>query len=92
MTRNTTIRDRHRRIIAKTQPPCGICGHPIDYALQHPDPKSYVVDHITPLIKGGTDTLDNKQAAHRDCNRSKSDKMPTDTAVGLRIYETARQW
>lgn len=91
MTRNTTTRDRHRRTIARDHPPCGICGHPIDYDLPHTDPRSYVVDHIVPRAKDGPDTLDNKQAAHRDCNRAKSDKLPGDH-VGARIYETARTW
>ena len=72
--RNTTIRDKHRRTIARSKPPCGICGGEIDYTLPHLDPMAYVVDHITALNRGGTDTLDNVQAAHRRCNRDKSDK------------------
>lgn len=86
--RNTTVRDRDRKTIARTKPPCGICGQDIDYTLPHLDPKSYVVDHVTPLNKGGTDTLDNKQAAHRDCNRTKSDTV----ADGSRVYVTWRTW
>lgn len=73
--RSTTIRDRHRTTIARTQPPCALCGKPIDYTLHHLDPMSYVVDHVLPLNRGGTDTLDNKQAAHRSCNRAKSDRV-----------------
>ena len=72
--RNTTIRDKHRRTIARSEPPCGICGGEIDYTLPHLDPMAYVVDHIIALNRGGTDTLDNKQAAHRHCNRAKSDR------------------
>ncbi|BBZ65805.1 hypothetical protein MINS_12340 [Mycolicibacterium insubricum] len=88
--RNTTTRDEHRRIIARDEPPCGICGQPIDYRLNHRHPRSFVVDHITPRARGGPDTLDNKQAAHRDCNRAKSDKtvMPT-TGV---TFVTERNW
>jgi 5-methylcytosine-specific restriction endonuclease McrA len=69
--RNTTIRDRHRNAIARGQPACGICGQPIDYDLPHLNPGSFVVDHIIPLDLGGPDTLANKQAAHRSCNRTK---------------------
>jgi len=72
--RSTTVRDRHRRIIAQSKPPCGICGGAIDYNLPYFHPESFVVDHIIPLKAGGKDTLDNKQAAHRACNRAKSDK------------------
>lgn len=74
MRRHTTTRDRHRAAIARTQPPCGICGQPIDYTLPHTDPSSYVVDHVIALDLGGPDTLANKQAAHRDCNRAKGAK------------------
>jgi 5-methylcytosine-specific restriction endonuclease McrA len=88
--RNTTRRDRDRAYIRRTQPPCGICGQPIDYTLPHLDPQSYVVDHITPLNKGGLDTRDNKQAAHRSCNRTKSDTTADDLAP--RTYETWRRW
>lgn len=64
--RSTTIRDRHRKIIARGKPPCGICGNEIDYTItDHLDPMAYVVDHIVPVAKGGPDELANKQAAHR---------------------------
>jgi 5-methylcytosine-specific restriction endonuclease McrA len=39
-----------------------------------PHPMSFVVDHVIPLNRGGTDTIANKQAAHRRCNRAKSDR------------------
>lgn len=72
---NTTVRDRHRKLIACSHPCCGICDEPIDYDLPHLDPRSFVVDQILPLRHGGTDTIDNKQAAHRACNRVKSDRL-----------------
>lgn len=74
--RNTTIRDRHRKQIAHDQPPCGICGNPINYELPHTDPNSYVVDHIIPINKGGADALANKQAAHRQ-HGDATDSNPT---------------
>ena len=72
--RNTTIRDNHRRTIARTQPPCWICGEQIDYTLKYPHKRSFVVDHIVALHRGGADTLENKAAAHAECNREKSNK------------------
>lgn len=75
MRRNTTIRDRHRATIARAQPPCWLCGQPIDYSLKYPDPASYVVDHVVPLDAGGEDALSNKRAAHRICNSRKSNKQ-----------------
>src|SRR5690349_20027157 len=76
--RNTATRDRNRGIIRRGQPPCALCGQPIDYTLKWPDPKCYVVDHIEPLGENPTperiaelDVIENKQPAHHDCNRKK---------------------
>lgn len=76
--RNTATRDRHRRTLARTRPPCGICGGPIDYDLPSDNPRAFVVDHRVPLALGGPDALGNKQAAHRDCNRTKGAKLNAD--------------
>lgn len=88
--RNTATRDRHRNAIRRTKPPCGICEQPIDYDLPYLDPMSYVVDHIIPWNKGGLDELANKQAAHRTCNRTKSDKLVDE--YGPRTFITHRSW
>ena len=88
--RNTAVRDRDRRAIARTKPPCGICEQEIDYSLPHLDPMSFVVDHVVPLNKGGADTIDNKQAAHRSCNRTKSDRLADES--GPRTFVTTRVW
>lgn len=89
MTRNTALRDRHRRIIAKDQPPCALCGEPINYDAHHLDPMSFTIDHITPYSRGGRelDTLDNLQAAHRKCNRAKSNTVSTGCS-----FVTERIW
>ena len=73
--RNITLRRRHRAAIARTKPPCALCGDPIDYSLKWPDPMCFVADHVIPVKLGGPDTLDNKQAAHNDCNRKKWDAL-----------------
>lgn len=79
--RNTTIRDRDRKAIARTKPDCALCREPIDYSLPYLDPLSYVVDHIVPLAKGGVDELPNKQAAHRTCNQTKAAKLPREVVL-----------
>lgn len=71
MRRSTTQRDRDRDRIRRTRPACHICGEPIDYTLPYLDPREFTVDHVIPLAAGGRDTLDNKRAAHRACNRAK---------------------
>ena len=69
--RSTTQRDRYRRIIGRTLPACHICGQPIDLDLPYLDPGAFVVDHIIPLAKGGSDRLENLAGSHRSCNRTK---------------------
>ena len=90
--RNTTTRDRHRRTLARNKPPCGICGHEIDYELPYLHPLSYVVDHIIPINKGGEDVIENKQAAHRACNRAKSDNLIEEQKPVIRRFVTHRKW
>lgn len=87
--RNTNNRDKFRRAIAKDKPPCYRCGNPIDYTLPHDDPWSFQIDHVMPLARGGTDTLDNCAAAHRKCNRDKSDDLPMPIGV---TFITERTW
>lgn len=89
-SRNTTVRDRHRRIIAQGNPPCAHCGEPIDYQAHHLNPLAFQIDHVTPLDRGGTDTLDNLVPAHRKCNRDKSNK-PASWTPGVQ-YVTERTW
>ena len=43
----------------------------VDKDLMWPDPMSASLDHIVPLSRGGTHTLDNVQLAHLACNERK---------------------
>lgn len=71
-----TAFEKNRKIILATQNVCGICGLEIDPAFKSPHPLSATVDHIIPVAKGGhPSALENLQAAHRCCNRAKSDKL-----------------
>ena len=80
--RNTATRDRHRAAIARTKPPCYLCGQPIDYSLKWPDPWCFTVDHIVPLDSASTpeerralDVIGNKRAAHWTHNRAKGARV-----------------
>ncbi len=59
---------------------CGICGDVILYGShesvisQRNSRYAWNVDHKVPRSKGGTNHIDNLQAVHIRCNRSKSDK------------------
>lgn len=58
---------------------CGLCDGQIDPDIQWPDPFSKSIDHIIPLIHGGTHESHNLQWAHLRCNISKGARLP-DTA------------
>lgn len=92
--RNTATRDRHRRYIRRTKPPCALCKQPIDYTLHYRDPMAYVVDHIIPIARGGDDNVDNIQAAHRLCNETKGAKLEAELVEPqpLRAFTTTRTW
>lgn len=67
------------RLRHQQDPNCGICHGrlgPIDYTAPAGHPLSFEADHITPLARGGEKSWDNLQAAHRTCNRAKSDLLP----------------
>lgn len=91
--RNTTIRDRNRRTIARSRPECHICKGehgPIDYQAGHLDPLAFTVDHIVPWSISRDDSLENLAAAHRMCNRTKSDRV--DELTDGPVYVTTRTW
>lgn len=87
--RNTRRRDTHRSAISRDKPPCHWCGNEINYGAHHLDPFSFQVDHVHPLNKGGSDTLDNCVASHRACNRAKSDRLAFQAGV---TFVTERNW
>lgn len=95
--RNTATRNRHRATLRRRRGPCALCHEAIDYSLRRGDPKCFVVDHIVPLARGGTDELDNKQPAHWDCNQRKGDRLESELAemlaeAGPRTFVTSRSW
>lgn len=92
-TRSTTLRDRHRAIIRRGKPPCHLCGDAIDYQLPYLHPMEFTVDHVIPLARGGSDTLENKAPAHRSCNRAKSDKLKGESKRrAVPRLKVVRQW
>lgn len=50
---------------------CGLCGTRVPMVLKHPHPDSPVVDHVIPLVGGGSDLRLNAQLAHFRCNAVK---------------------
>lgn len=64
---------RIRKNLAIAQPPCWLCGQPIDYSLPRGDKNSFTADHILPLETHPELAEDpgNIVAAHWGCNSSK---------------------
>lgn len=91
--RSTTTRDRHRGVIARGKPDCALCHKPIDYTLKYPHLRSFVVDHILPVVHYPelADELSNKQPAHNDCNRAKWDTLEG-AEPSVRTFVTSRSW
>ena len=54
---------------------CKICGEIVNQDLEYPDPLSKTLDHIIPLSKGGSHTVENVQLAHLNCNLKKYNKL-----------------
>ncbi|WP_074400999.1 HNH endonuclease [Agromyces aureus] len=69
--RNRAQAQRWRDRIRRTRAACHICGEPVDYTLPHTDPRSFVIDHVIPLAKGGEDALHNIKAAHRQATATR---------------------
>ena len=65
---------------------CSLCGEPIDYTAPPRTSRSFSVDHVTPLTKGGS-LLDpaNLQPAHYGCNSAKGNRRPS-------TYRPSRVW
>ena len=71
-------RDMLWKKVRSEQRKCHLCGYPIDYSIRHPDRRSFELDEIVPVSKGG-DPLDygNVDAAHRCCNQWRGNKTLT---------------
>jgi len=76
---------------------CGLCGDWVDMNLEVPHPEAPTIDHIVPLVRGGTDYRENLQLAHFLCNSRKGDRTADPHRGGLRcsvdvVHETPATW
>lgn len=71
--------------------PCWLCQQPIDYDVSYPDPRSFTVDHVVPVSKGGASVdPDNCRPAHLHCNQRKGDRSrPVAKVV---VFSTSESW
>lgn len=70
MTEHSIIEPHIKQKLHKRQN--GLCA----YCGRHRNRKYMTVDHIIPLSKGGSDSVDNLQCTCKLCNNLKSDMLP----------------
>ena len=64
-------------LMMRDGPLCQICGELMDWQTgRHRERVS--LDHIIPISKGGSHTMDNVRLVHMGCNSKKSDRLPAD--------------
>jgi 5-methylcytosine-specific restriction endonuclease McrA len=73
--RATHVFYRPSAIFERDEWMCRLCSEPIDAEITYPDLMSKSIDHVIPLVAGGTDAPDNVQAAHLGCNLHKGARM-----------------
>lgn len=65
---------RLRQRVIDSQDICHICGKDVDKSLKYPDRFSPTVDHIIPVVDGGTNEITNLMLAHYSCNSARQNK------------------
>ncbi|AYN55939.1 HNH endonuclease [Microbacterium phage Coltrane] len=69
--------------------PCFLCGQPIDYDLEWPDPRSFSADHIRPWARHAELRYDpgNVCSTHLRCNQTKGDSEHFTAGLGALSQE-----
>lgn len=57
-----------RQIAERDQWTCQACRFPVNLSVHYNHPAAPTVDHIVPIVSGGSDTRENTRLAHRFCN------------------------
>lgn len=81
------------KLIKRDRNTCQICGKPCTKRIRdigHYDPLAPTLDHIQPMVKGGSHTWDNVQLAHSICNSYKRDQTD-ETQVLEDIHNAQKQ-
>lgn len=63
-----------RRVFARDNWRCGLCGHQVDEHATWPDLMCPSLDHVIPMSKGGAHSYANTQLAHWLCNVTKGNR------------------
>lgn len=80
-----------RTVIARSQGICEYCRSRADHSAG-----VFAVEHIVPISRGGSDTLDNLALACSGCNGHKYDKVealdPTTKQIVLLFHPRLQEW
>jgi 5-methylcytosine-specific restriction endonuclease McrA len=67
---------------------CYLCGDPTPRELKGTrNPKAPEIDHVVPMVRGGSHTYENVRCVCKSCNRAKSD-MTLDDFLAKRAQRT----
>lgn len=64
---------------------CQICGRKVDKDVHHNHWDYPTIDHIIPLVRGGTHEPSNVQCAHMGCNNQKGAKYPISDPATIKL-------
>ncbi len=64
---------------------CQLCDLAVDRGAHYQNDWAPSIDHVVPISLGGPDTPENVQCAHRLCNSRKSNIVPSDEQLSLRL-------
>lgn len=82
MHRHAVRKGMKRQVYNRQGGKCSMCGDKINYL-------NITVDHVIPISKGGTNTLDNMEAMCYTCNQMKRDHMKSDFLKHIeKIYKS----
>lgn len=70
-----TERFHPREIYTRDRFICQLCGGMVNTSVHHSHNDAPTLDHVIPVVAGGSHTRANVQTAHRICNSRKSDRL-----------------
>jgi 5-methylcytosine-specific restriction endonuclease McrA len=84
--RNRGLTRPHRRlpILIRDQQRCRYCGLELDPFAGEGSPLQLTLDHVIPLVLGGTNRAENVVVACLPCNLRKRDMLPLEAGMRLR--------
>lgn len=77
----TGLRITHEEVAERDNFVCHICQELVDMSLPRTSKRGATLDHVVPITRGGTDSVDNLRLAHWECNVRKSNRFMEELSV-----------